>query len=241
MELLNFTSNIPEENIALDELMLAKAENEETGETLRFWMSEEYFIVLGRAGRVNDDCFLYKCNSENIKIIRRISGGGTVLQGPGCLNYSAVVSYDRNKKYRDINYSYNDLLGNIAEELKKKQGNVAFSPISDITCGNKKISGNAQARKKKFFLLHGTILFDFDLGKIPEYLKHPQDEPPYREGREHADFVTNLSVDPEEIKGVIKKVFEVSEDVVKFGGEDLRKLNDLVIEKYLDQSWNYSF
>jgi len=78
--------------------------------------------------------------------------------------------------------------------------------LSDIAVDNKKISGNAQARKKKYFLHHGTFLYDFDIGKIPYYLKYPPKEPNYRKNRSHSDFLTNIPLTPEQLKECIRDV-----------------------------------
>ena len=149
MKIVRYHSTNPAELMALDELLLNKAEAGEIGETLRFWSPEEYFIVVGRSGRTAEDCFLDRCRCDNIRIIRRISGGGTVLQGPGCFNYSAVLSYDRDKSYSGVRSSYRKILGEIRDALKIKRFNAEFFPLSDIGLDTRKISGNAQARKRK--------------------------------------------------------------------------------------------
>ncbi|MFC1480411.1 biotin/lipoate A/B protein ligase family protein [Candidatus Omnitrophota bacterium] len=235
----SFTS--PEETIAMDELLLAKAESGRLGETLRLWSAKDYFIVVGRAGRTSEDCFLEKCRQHGIKIIRRISGGGTVLEGPGCFNYSTILSYDRDKMYRDVRGSYRRILGKISDIFKARGYGVEFFPVSDLALDGKKISGNAQARKRKYFLHHGTILFDFDLEKIPVFLRHPSVEPEYRKGRAHQDFITNIPIPYEELKELLRCAFPPSKDVWKPDQEDLRELDRLVLQKFSVDKWNYAF
>lgn len=241
MKLVDFNSKVPEENIALAEVLLLKAEEGKVGETLRFWESPEYFVAIGRAGKIDEDCFTYKCITDGVKIIRRISGGGTVLQGPGCLNYEAVISYRRDNNYRDIKYSYIHLLRKIANEFKEEGENVKFFPISDLALDEKKFSGNAQARKRKFFLHHGTFLYDFNLEKVPLYLKHPKKEPDYREGREHSAFLANISLTRKRIEKLVKKAFDCEEDPCVFLGDDLEEVKGLTRNKYSKDSWNYAF
>ncbi|MFH1798434.1 MAG: lipoate--protein ligase family protein [Candidatus Omnitrophota bacterium] len=204
MQFVDYYFNLPEETIAFDEELLKSAESGQMGETLRFWESKEYFVVIGRAGKASEDCFLDRCREDGIKIIRRVSGGGTVLQGPGCLNYSLILSYDRDERFRNIRASYEIILIMIMASLT---GRVSFHPISDLAFNGKKFSGNAQARKKKYFLHHGTILYDFNLDMIPRYLKHPIKEPEYRNGRTHKDFLTNIPINPEEFKEAVKREF----------------------------------
>lgn len=232
MHLIRYPFTNIEEMIALDELFLKKAESDEIGETLRFWDSGEYFIALGRAGRISPECFMEKCERDNVKIIRRISGGGAVLEGPGCLNYSLILSYKSDDKYRDIRCSYQRILEKIADSFRIKCSGIEVFSISDIALNNKKFSGNAQARKRKYFLHHGTVLYNFDLQKISVYLKHPPNEPEYRKGRPHKDFLANLPFDPEEIKRSIQKIFLKSDAICELTKEDLEELKSLSLTKY---------
>ena len=57
---------------------------------------------------------------------------------------------------------------------------------------------------------HGTILYDFDLPKVEEYLCMPKDIPEYREGRVHMDFISNAPLAANDIKNALKDVFGVS-------------------------------
>jgi lipoate-protein ligase A len=241
MYLVDYTPTTPEENIALDELLLLKAEAGDMGESLRFWEANKYFVVLGRAGKIEDECFRDKCLSDGVKIIRRASGGGTVLEGPGCINYSAVLAYDSHREYRDIRGSYDAILGNICSNLGKCGYRAEIMPISDIAIGKKKISGNAQARKKKYFLHHGTFLYDFDIDKVSKYIKHPAAEPEYRKGRRHGAFISNIHLSSDEIKGAVTRSFRLSGDKQAFGRDSLADLKDLIDTKYALDSWNRAF
>lgn len=242
MKIVRYHSNDPAELIAMDELLLNRAEAGKIGETLRFWSPEEYFIVVGRAGRTSEDCFLDRCRRDGIKIIRRISGGGTVLQGPGCFNYSAVLSYDRDRSYSGVRSSYSKILGEIRDALKGKRFNAEFFPLSDIALDTRKISGNAQARKRKFFLHHGTFLHDFDVKKVSLYLRHPGIEPEYRQNRAHRDFLANIPISAVELEETLKEVFFVSRPRVwEPGQKDLGDLKDLVRQKFSQDEWNFAF
>ena len=241
MRLVEYSSNIPEEMIALDELLLTKAETGRIGETLRIWNSREYFVVTGRAKKAQKDCFPDRCRRDGIKIIRRISGGGTVLEGPGCLNYSAVLSYGRDKKYKDIRYSYRRILESFSERFKTKGLDVEFLPVSDLALNGKKISGNAQARKRKYFLHHGTFLFDFNIRKISRYLRYPDREPEYRKGRKHEDFLANIPVTAGKLEEIIREVFSPSSAVWRPEQEDLKELRALTLRKFANNKWNDAF
>ncbi len=153
--------------------------------------------------------------------MRRSSGGGTVLQGKGCLNYTLVLSKER-PEIQDLRRSYQFILGQIVAALKNLGIDAVCRPLSDIalTRDNKKISGSAQKRSKKFILHHGTLLYEFDLKKIEEYLTMPKDVPEYRQDRSHLDFVANLSISAEDLKKEIAKIFQVSRKTDTFSQEE---------------------
>src|ERR1041385_179712 len=83
---LDLTSSSPAENLACDEALLDFCEERPGLEVLRFWESTERFVVLGYANALHREVNVAACEAAQIPIMRRCSGGGTVLQGPGCLN-----------------------------------------------------------------------------------------------------------------------------------------------------------
>src|SRR5689334_20813234 len=91
MQLYDLTLPMPEENLACDEVLLDKCEAGESDEVLRFWDADRPFVVVGYANKVATETNQEYCETNNIPILRRCSGGGTVLQAPGCLNYSLVL------------------------------------------------------------------------------------------------------------------------------------------------------
>ena len=201
----------PQENILYDNVLLELAEHAEAGEALRFWESQELFIVLGRIGNPDVDLRVEKVLADRIPVLRRSSGGGTVMQGKGCLNYTLVLSKER-PEIPDLRRSYQFILGHVVAALKNLDIDAVCRPLSDIALAknNKKISGNAQKRSKRFILHHGTLLYQFDLKKIADYLTMPKDVPQYRQSRSHQDFVANLSISAEDLKKEIAKIFQIS-------------------------------
>ncbi|MDE1921651.1 MAG: lipoate--protein ligase family protein [Candidatus Omnitrophica bacterium] len=212
MQLRDISFPTPQENIAFDEALLRLAEKEGSGEYLRFWESSRVFIVLGRTGSAEADIHLFQTKKDHIPVLRRFSGGGTVVQGPGCLNYTLVLSKDKRPELNDLRRSYQWIAGQVIEALQRAGKEAYFRPLSDLAFGpaEKKFSGNAQRRLKKYILHHGTILYNFDLALIHRYLRHPQDIPEYRRGRSHEDFVTNVPVDPGVFKNHLSQVFQAA-------------------------------
>ena len=80
------------ENIAADEFLLNEVNNGRYNNGIcRLWESNEYFVVLGLSKKVNDDVHKATCMQNDISILKRCSGGGTILQGPGCFNYGYIL------------------------------------------------------------------------------------------------------------------------------------------------------
>jgi lipoate-protein ligase A len=199
----------PEKNILYDEVLLDLAEHGKGGEVLRLWESPVTFVVLGRTGKEQEDIKIDAVLQDGIPVLRRASGGGTVLQGKGCLNYSLVRLKTPGSPLADLHRSYSHILGKVMDALKTLGVKTVFCPVSDIALAEdrKKISGNAQKRGRKFFLHHGTILYGFDLPKIERYLWIPRDVPEYRRGRSHLDFVANVSLAAADIQEALTKAF----------------------------------
>src|SRR5438552_1656745 len=102
MTLLDLTLPTPAENLACDEALLDAAEAGAGDEVLRFWESPGYFVVVGYANKVATEVNIAACEARGIPILRRCSGGGTVVQGPGCLNYALVLRIIENGPTRSI-------------------------------------------------------------------------------------------------------------------------------------------
>jgi len=239
MQLIDINLHTPEENLAFDEVMLLLAENNRIGETIRFWESEIYFVVLGVSGKWSQEIYYERCHKDNIGVFRRHSGGGTVLQGPGCLNYSLVFNYNRNKDYKDINKSYQSILNEIVRSFTELKILVTVQPVSDMVYNEKKFSGNAQLRKRNYFLHHGTILYNFDIDRITRYLPEPVCQPNYRQKRCHREFLTNICLSREEIKKVLLNVFDTKSTVSIVIDEFQENINYLVENKYSNPNWIY--
>ena len=213
MILKDISLDSPQANLLLDEALFVLAEKSSGGEVLRFWESSTPFIVLGRIGQEQEEVNAPAVKKDNVPVLRRTSGGGTVVQGQGCLNYTLILDKNRDKAIGDLRRSYQWISEKVIEALKAQGIEAVFRPISDIALAadEKKFSGNAQRRGKNFILHHGTILYDFDLQLITKYLRMPKDIPEYRRDRRHDDFVINIPINPRMFKSALAKIFSVDQ------------------------------
>ncbi|MCK5215873.1 MAG: lipoate--protein ligase family protein [Candidatus Omnitrophica bacterium] len=214
MILKNITLDTPAENVLYDEVLLRSAEKGQQGEALRFWEPRDIFVVMGLIGKLHDEVILENIKKDNVPVLRRFSGGGTVVQGRGCLNFTLVLDKGRNNDLPDIRKSYAFILNKVITALKRCDIEAVLQPLSDLALheGLRKFSGNAQHRGRKFIMHHGTILYDFDLALIEKYLCMPGKYPEYRQERGHGDFVTNIKGAPARIKDELCHEFLVSKE-----------------------------
>ncbi len=81
----------PAEDLALDEAMLIEADEGRGSPAVRFWEPRDYAVILGASCRLGNDVQLDACRADGVPILRRSSGGGTVVIGPGTLNVSVIL------------------------------------------------------------------------------------------------------------------------------------------------------
>ncbi|HYO25690.1 MAG TPA: lipoate--protein ligase family protein [Lacipirellulaceae bacterium] len=205
---LQLTLETPAANIALDEQLLAAAEDAQLpGEVLRLWEPAAPFVVQGRSspdGEVNAAA----CRAEGIPILRRASGGATVVAGPGCLMYALVLDLTRRPELRAIDRAHQHVIGTLAAALRPLAAAVGCAGTSDLVLAPpagspRKFSGNSLRVRRNHLLYHGTILYDFPLADIGRWLGRPQRQPSYRQGRDHGEFVTNLPAARPAIEGAL--------------------------------------
>jgi lipoate-protein ligase A len=224
----------PDSNLALDEALLLSAEAGEIGEVLRFWEFPEYAVMLGAGGSIAIDVNQEACKEEGVTLHRRSSGGGTVLLGPGCLLFSLILSYERAEELRQVNSSYRWILERISQALAPIV-TIDRAGISDLSHQGKKFSGNAQQRKARHVLHHGTLLYDFDLPRLARLLNPPERSPDYRAGRSHLDFVMNLPTTSDHLKESLREAFDGVAGPPPTA--PLERVSELLHEKYSSQEW----
>ncbi len=236
MRYLNIAFPDPAHNLALDEVLLDEAEAGH-GEAVRIWESPVHFVVLGLSQILAKEVHEPQCQQDSVPILRRCSGGGCVLQGPGCLNYSLVLSHTERPELRTINDSYRHILARLCQALQQRGVTAVHKGISDIAIEDRKISGNAQKRKRTHLLHHGTLLYAMTPERIERYLREPDDRPPYRGTRAHAAFVQTVPLTAHELTAAIREAYSVQTPPEKPHRHELEAVTALVNEKYQTEDW----
>ena len=177
-----------DENLAVDE-SLARTASATGRRQLRFWWGGPPAVVMGFSERAEQVANLDACTKYGVKMLKRCTGGGTVLQTGGVLNYSLITPAP---DHIDLKAGYRQGTEVVCAILSAFGITGAPRGTSDVAVGDRKISGNAQARRWKALLVHGTLLVDFDFNLAEKVLLHPLREPEYRQGRSHRDFLVSL-------------------------------------------------
>jgi lipoate---protein ligase len=229
----------PEENLACDEALLDQCERGAAANSLRFWEPSTHFVVVGYANPAAKEVNLRFCEEHHLPVLRRCSGGGAVLQGPGCLNYSLILRLDQAGPLRGISGT-NDFvmqrhrlaLSSLLGAPVKQQGH------TDLTLGGLKFSGNAQRRRQCALLFHGCFLLNLDLRLVEKALPLPSKAPAYRARRAHTEFLMNLNIPSAAIKAALARAWEAEETRSEAPSEAVARL---VREKYSQAGWNFRF
>ena len=232
MRFLDLTLPTVAENLALDEALLLEAEA--GGEVLRVWEWPEPAVILGAGCRLAEDVDEAACVADGVPILRRSSGGGTVLLGAGCLCYSFVLAYDRSPLLQEVRPSYRYILGRICEMLNEVLPEIQRAGISDLAIGGRKVSGNAQQRKRHFLLHHGTLLYSLDLDLVGRYLHLPARRPEYRSSRSHAAFLMNLTINAKGLKDRLRSAWQADGASLRWPEE---LVHQLALDKYSKAEW----
>jgi lipoate---protein ligase len=176
------------QNLAFDETTGRMAS--ETGRhSLRFWWGGPPAVVVGFSEKIDRAVDAAACQTLGVDVLKRTTGGGSVLQTDGVFNYSFVMPLDRMMDPRRAFRFGTDLIIAVLKSLGlagETEG------ISDVAVEGRKISGNAQAQRRRALIVHGTLLVDFDYDLAEKVLRYPMREPGYRQGRSHREFLVSL-------------------------------------------------
>ena len=239
MKYLDRTLRTPQENLAADEALLDWREEESGDEILRFWEPRQHFVVLGYSNRTRTEVNLDSCKKLGVPVLRRCSGGGTVLQGPGCLNYALLLKIHGDSPLTNIAKANAFIMNRNRNALNPLlDDKVLIQGHTDLTLQGLKFSGNSQRRKRHFLLFHGSFLLNLDLALVEQVLKMPSQQPQYRRRRAHKDFLTNLNLPSANIKEALKRAWSASDALEKI---PMKRVEQLVREKYATDVWNFKF
>lgn len=240
MLIIDLNSNDPWFNLAAEEYFFSN-----TDEDIFLVYVNSHCLITGKhqnpAEEVNPRCLL----KNDIPLIRRISGGGTVYHDEGNLNYAYIKSIPDGKK---VNFS--EYTRDIIAFLKKHGVDARRGEKNEIRAGRLKISGNAEHVFKNRVLHHGTLLFSADLELMSECLKKGNALIRSRAVQSNPAETGNLNGllpgirNIQELKaGLLDYIAGSSTAAVRhtLRGSESGSINKLKGEKYLSWEWNHAY
>ncbi|KAK8806764.1 hypothetical protein WA588_005566 [Blastocystis sp. NMH] len=148
-------------------------------------------IVMGLSGKVEKLINVEKAKELHLPVIKRFSGGGTVVVD----NSTFCLTFILNKSdFPKLVFPtpLMDWSGEFYQNVFKRIGVSTFAlRENDYVFNDQKFAGNAQSFSSDRMLHHTSFLWDFQ-DEMMKALKHPEKQPKYREQREHTSFLTRM-------------------------------------------------
>lgn len=224
-------------NLAAEEYLL-----KEFTDDVFFLYADEPSVIVGKHQVTLAEVNYLFTRENNIRIARRLSGGGAVFHDPGNLNFTFIRNGSEGALVQfqvctaPVVLALNEL--HIPAERGEK---------NDLLVFGKKISGNAEHVYHQRTLHHGTLLFDSDLEHLKKAL-HPSGNYTHKGVISRRSEVVNIAsflVNPDRVafrKFLFSFVVQHFRAVIySLTDEDKRKIIELSAAKYKTWEWIYAY
>ncbi len=231
-------STDPYFNMACEEYVLDNF----TDDVFMLWQNDNAIIIGKNQNTLSEINYSY-IKENDIKVVRRLSGGGAVYHDLGNINFTYITDYNK-----DFFSEFDIFTKPVIDTLKTLGVKASLQGRNDISIDGKKFSGNSQVVKKCRILHHGTIMLDVDLDILSKGL-----------------FIKKEKIESKGIKSVKKRVTNINDHLKKkispsqfitllsenvkgnnpgtedyvFNENDINSIKSLADKKYRTWEWNY--
>ena len=244
MKLILRNSTNPYFNIATEEHFL-KAYNEDI---IMFWRSKPS-VIIGKHQNTMAEVNINFINKNNIPVIRRISGGGTVYHDEGNINYTIITSSE-NRENREKLVDFVNFTKPIIGFLDSMGLKAVYEGKNNITIKGKKFSGNSAHVFKNRILNHGTILFNTNLNNLESSItptNYKITDRSVKSIRAHVENIApqlpkriSIEVFMNKLMNYFKNYFNIK-SISQLSDSDTTEIDKLVENKYKLWDWNYGY
>ncbi len=159
---------------------------------------------MGISGHAEAHLDMAAVKRDQIPVIKRFSGGGTVIVDENTLFITWIMAK------RDVDIAaFPEPILRWSAELYNQAWQIPHFQLreNDYCIGEKKCGGNAQYIQKERWLHHTSFLWDYAEENM-NYLRLPEKRPKYRKDRPHRDFLCRLKEYSSSPKALIDQIKE---------------------------------
>jgi len=228
----------PYYNLAAEEFLM----KELADEVFMLWRNDNT-IVIGRNQNTLAEINYDYVKEENIRVVRRMTGGGAVYHDKGNINFTFIVNSAENFS------NYEAFTAPVIGFLRSLGVDASLKGRNDLVIGDQKISGNAQYLHKGRMLHHGTLLYDASQNKLEQALKVSKQKIKSKGIQSVRSRVTNIASHME-VKMAPEVFMEALAEYVLNRTEncqfvDLKQYESDILklrnEKYATWEWNFGY
>jgi len=204
-----------------------------------FWHTTPTLMV-GRYQNVLEEVNKPYADKHGIRLVRRMSGGGTIYTDLGGWQFSFLEH--RNAAAIE----FHQYISPVIDALRELGVDASFNGRNDLTIGGRKFSGNAQYRLEERIVHHGSLLFDTDIAQMAASTTVDREKILSKSIRSVRDRVTNIAehlpekMDAEVFKAcMVRHIMRGSPAVYELTPEDDRLIREIAAEKF--SGWDRIF
>ncbi len=243
MKFLESHSNDPYYNLSFEEYIFRNLPLEEE-EYVYLWINSPA-IIIGRNQNAYAEINEEYVKEHNLKVCRRITGGGAVYHDLGNLNFSFVT---KTKGHDRIDFKQYYIP--IVNALKAIGIDAELSGRNDIIIDGKKCIGSSQSVDNHRVLSNGCILFNVQLEELSKAL-NPRKEKFESKGVKSvrsrvtniAPYLENKNLSTEDFKNILQneifKLFGEEPEEYVLSVEELLGVKEIYNTRFSLESWNY--
>ena len=238
LKYINLYTTDPSFNLAAEQYVFDSLPKEY--DYFMLWQNDNA-VIIGKYQNTLSEINSRYIKDNNVKVVRRLSGGGAVYHDMGNLNFTFIT----NAVSGSIDLKpFCEVIVNALSEIGIKAD---INGRNDITIDGKKFSGNSQYLREGRVMHHGTIMFASDLNKVENALNVDADKMESKGIKSVKSRVTSISehltqdVSLEDFRKILLDSIlknTPGEEYI-FTPEDTEKIEKIKAERYDTFEWNY--
>jgi lipoate---protein ligase len=236
---INLNTTDPFYNLAVEEFLLKNADEE----FLILYVNSPS-VIIGKHQSVHMEVNTKFITENQIPVIRRISGGGTVFHDYGNLNFSFLRNSESGRQVDFRKYTEP-----VIDFLKSLGIGASFEGKNDLKVDGLKISGNAEHVHHNRVLHHGTLLFSTSMEMLGNSLRKDKSCYTSRAVASNPASVINLKEkmsffrDIEEFRSEMIHYFKKNYNLTSYNlsATQMEQADSISNSKYKSWEWNWAY